>query len=129
MTDPRGSRKGLIRSWYSASTSMGTGSGSALTASVLIAGRPIVGIVMPEVWSPQASMTFDVSACPGGTFYPLYDCGKKELVLTVAASTAIAGSVLDFLQPWYGFRIRSGSAVADADDQIASRVFIIYRQG
>lgn len=128
MTDPRGSRTGLIRSWYSASTSMGAGSGSALTASVLIAGRPIVGIVMPEVWT-AASLTFDANACPGGTMYPVYDCGIKEVAIQGNASTIIAGSVLDFLDRFYAFRIRSGSSVSDADNQGASRVFVVYRQG
>jgi hypothetical protein len=127
MPDARGSRKGLIRNWFSASAQIANG--AALSASVCNAGRPIVGLLMPTAWT-SASLTFDVCACPNGTFFPLYGDNNTEVVITPTACTAIANnSKLEKLSSWYGFRIRSGSTVSDADNQGAARTFIVFMQG
>ena len=126
----QGPRSGKItRSWYSEAITMGMGSGSAISGSCLIAGRPIVSIVMPEAWT-QASLTFDVNACPGGTFFPLTDDGGNVIRISPTASTAIANNTkLEKLSSWYAFRIRSGCGAASTVDQAAARTFVIFSQG
>ena len=127
MTQPRTGQ--MTRNWYSASVRIGAGSGSSISSSMLIAGRPIIGILMPEAWT-AASLSFDVSACEGGTFYPLYDDGGNEITFSPTASTAIANNTkLEKLSSWYGMRIRSGCGVASAVSQAAARTFVIFQQG
>jgi hypothetical protein len=102
---------------------------SSLSASLVIEGRSIVNILPPASWD-SASLTFDVSACAGGTFYPLYGDNNAEVVIQFTACTAIGNhSKLEKLAGWYGMRIWSGSAVGDPDDQTVARTFIISQSG
>ena len=118
---------GLIRNWESASLQIA--SGSSLSGSIIHAGRPIVGIQMPTTWT-AASLSFDVTACPGGTLYPLYDDSKTQVAIAPTACTAIANNTkLEKLSSWWAFRIRSGAGVASAVDQAAARTFVIFYQG
>ena len=127
MPDLRGPRTDMRRNWFSASAEIANV--AAISGSILSAGRPIDGILMPTVWT-SASLGFDVCACPNGTFYPLYGDNNTEVVLTVTACTAIANnSKLEKLSSWYGFRLRSGSTVSDADNQGAARKWIAFKQG
>ena len=120
-------KSGLTRNWVSASLQIA--SGSSLSASLIIAGRPIIGIQMPVAWT-SASISFDVTACPGGTLYPLYDDAGFQIAIPGTACAAIANSTkLEKLASWWGFRIRSGSAVDDPDDQGAARTFVVFSQG
>lgn len=116
----------ILRNWQSASAQIA--SGSSLSASLVIAGRSIINILMPTAWT-AASLSFDISACPGGTFYPLYDTDGAEIAIPVAASQGYSGSDLAYLAGWYGMRIRSGSTVTDVDDQAAARTLVISMSG
>ena len=121
------SKTGLTRNWRSASLQIPNA--SSISTSMIIAGYPIIGIQMPTVWT-SASISFDVTACPGGTVYPLYDDAGFEVAIPGTACTAIANSTkLEKLASWWGFRIRSGSSVDDPDDQGAARTFVIFSQG
>ena len=124
----QGPRSGkMTRSWFSEAITIANA--SSISGSFLLAGRPIVGIVMPEVWT-QASLTFDVNACAGGTFYPLTDDGGNVIRLSPSGSTAIANNTkLEKLSSWYGMRIRSGCGAASRVDQGAARTFVIFSQG
>ena len=118
---------GLIRNWASASISIP--SGSSLSGSLFIGGRPIIGIMAPVAWT-AASICFDVQACPGGTFFPLYDDSGTQVTIPMSASRAIANeSKLEKLSAFAGFRIRSGCGVASVVDQGAARTFAIFYQG
>lgn len=119
--------KGLVRNWVSASVQIPAA--SSLSGSLVIAGRPIVSIGMPASWD-GASLTFDVSAGPGETFFPLYDDENIEVSMAFTACTNVAAlSKIDKLSGWYGMRIRSGSGVDDPDDQEGARTFRIFLQG
>lgn len=100
---------------------------SSLSSSMVIAGRTVLGLMAPVAWT-AASVSFDVSACPGGTFFPLYNDNGVLFSLTMGASRAIGASALDRVGRFYGMRLRSGSAVA-GDDQGAARVFVAFTQG
>ena len=118
---------GMIRNWQSASLSIAAG--SSLSASLIVAGRPIVGLLMPEFWT-AASMSFDVSACPGGTFYPLYSDSGTEMAMKGSACRAVGASlVLDKLSSWWAMRVRSGCGVASAVDQASARQITVFYQG
>jgi len=119
-------KSGLLRNWQSETATIANN--TAVSGSILIAGRPIVSIVMPEGWT-QASLTFDITACAGGTFYPLRDGDNVEVRIQPSASTAISASQLDHLAGWYGFRIRSGCGVASAVNQGAARTFVVCKEG
>ena len=100
---------------------------SSLSSSMVLAGRPVVGLLAPVAWT-AASLTFDVSACAGGTFFPLYNDDNTMFAIRMGASRAFGASTFDRLGRFYGLRLRSGSAVA-GDDQGAARVFIVHTQG
>ena len=101
---------------------------SSLSSSMVLAGRPVVGLLAPVAWT-GASLTFDVSACAGGTFFPLYNDDNTLFTLKISASRAYGASAFGRIGRFYGLRLRSGSAVAAADDQAAARVFIVHTQG
>lgn len=118
---------GMIRNWMSASAQIPNA--SSLSASVLIAGRPIVNIGMPAAWT-AASLSFDVSACEAGTFFPLYGDDGNEVAIAAAASTQIGNhNKLEKLAGWYGMRVRSGPGVASGIDQGAARTLIVIQSG
>jgi len=100
---------------------------SSLSSSMVLAGRTMVGLMAPVAWT-AASICFDVSACAGGTFFPLYNDDNVIFTLKMSASRAYGASAFGRLGRFYGMRIRSGSAVA-GDDQAAARVFIVHTQG
>ena len=123
----KGPRSGLIRNWTSASISIANG--SSLSGSLLIAGRPIIGVGMPDEWT-AGSLSFAVSACENGTFRTLFDQDGVEVALETSASLAIgSGCRMNYLQGWYSMKIRSGSSVDDPDDQGAARTLVIFSQG
>ena len=118
---------GTVRNWKSASLSISAG--SAISASLIVAGRPVVGLLMPGFWT-AASLSFDVSAWEGGRFYPLYSDSLAELTMKGSACRAIAAcSVLDKLSSWYAMRVRSGCGVASVVDQASARQLTIFFQG
>jgi hypothetical protein len=93
------------------------------------AGRPVIGIGMPEGWT-EASLSFDVAVCPGGTLYPLYGDDGNEVAIAPTACTVIANhNKLEKLASSWAFRVRSGSTVGDPDDQAAARTFAIFYPG
>lgn len=119
--------KGMIRNWESACIQIAAT--SSLSGSLIHAGRPVIGIMMPDEWT-AASVGFHVSACPGGTFRPLYS-DDNELVVTEgnACRALSACKCLDKLAPWWAFKIMSGSVNTDRDDQAAARTFAIFYEG
>ena len=120
-------KTGLTRNYTSASLSMPAG--SSLSASVIVAGFPIVSLMMPASWD-SASLSFDVAACVGGTFFPLYDDAGTEVAIPTGASRAIANATrLEKLGVWAAFRIRSGCGVASVVDQGGARTFITFLEG
>ena len=111
------------------STALTISNASSISTSMVIAGWSDIHIVVPEAWT-AASISFDVSACSGGTFYPLYDDAGAQVAIPVVASTAIANKAkLSMLTPWYGMRIRSGCGAASRVDQGAARTFVVVTQG
>lgn len=130
MGSERGARSGMRRAWRCASLGFGDGTANAssLSGSLLIGGTPIVGIHMPAAWT-AASLSFDVNACPGGTWMPLKDGDGTEIAIQASASMAISASQLDHLGPWFGMRVRSGCGAASAVDQAASRVIVVVMKG
>ena len=100
---------------------------SSLSSSMVLAGRPVVGLLAPVAWT-AASLTFDVSACAGGTFFPLYNDDNTMFTMKMGASRAFGASAFGRIGRFYGLRLRSGSVVA-GDDQGAERVFIVHTQG
>ena len=120
-------KSGLVRNWDSASLVIPNG--SSLSGSLVHAGRPIVGILMPEAWT-AASISFDVAACAGGTLYPLYGDDLTQVAIKGSACVAIANNTkLEKLSSWWAFRIRSGCGVASPVDQGAARTFAVFFQG
>ena len=118
---------GLTRNWVSAS--IGIAAGSALSGSIITAGRPIVGIQMPPFWTSD-SVSFDVTACPGGILYPLYDDSGAQIAIPGTACICVAnGNQLEKLASWWGFRIRSGPGAASHIDQASARTFVVFYQG
>ena len=118
---------GMIRNWQSASLSIAAG--SSLSASLIVAGRPILGLLMPEFWT-AASLSFDVAACPGGAFYPLYSDAATQLAMKGSACVAVAAcTVLDKLSSWYAMRVRSGCGAASVVDQACARQLTLFFQG
>lgn len=84
---------------------------------------------MDAFWT-AASISFDVSACPGGVFLPLYNDNGNQLSIPVTACTAIAANtVLDKLSGWFAFRIRSGCGVASPTDQGSARTIVAFIEG
>jgi len=121
------SRTGLIRNWQSASLQIDNA--SSLSGSIIHAGRPVVGVLMPEAWT-AASLSFDVAACPGGTLYPLFGDDGAEIAIKASGCQMIANhNKLEKLASSWAFRIRSGCGVASAVDQGAARTFIVFYQG
>jgi hypothetical protein len=102
-------------------------SGSSLSSSMVLAGKTVVGLLSPVAWT-AASICFDVSACAGGTFFPLYNDDNTIYTLKMSASRAYGASSFGRLGRFYGMRLRSGSDVA-GDDQGAARVFVAFTQG
>ncbi len=117
-------RLGLIRNWISGSVVIP--SSSSLSGSMLIAARINQSIMMPDEWT-AGSLSFQVSACPGGTFRNLYSVDGVEVAFEAAACQAITNS--GDIGTWYGMKIRSGSTVDDPDDQGAARTLVIFSQG
>ncbi|MHA2135266.1 MAG: hypothetical protein ACW99J_15505 [Candidatus Thorarchaeota archaeon] len=120
-------KTGLTRNWVAASLQIPNG--SSLSASLVIAGRPIITIGMPTAWT-AASISFDVSACENGTFFPLYGDNGIQISVPAAASTQIGNhNKLEKLAGWYAMRIRSGSVVGEEIDQGAARTLIVFSSG
>ena len=117
----------ITRNWEAIQATIANA--SSISGCVINAGRPIVGLLMPEVWT-AACVTFDVAACEGGTFYELYSDGNQVVRMNGAACRAMAPClILDKLASWWAFRIRSGCGAASPTDQGAARVFTAFLQG
>ena len=84
---------------------------------------------MPASWD-SASLSFDVNAGPGGTFFPLYgDDGTQVSVANTACTQIGNHNKLEKLAGWYGMRIRSGSIVGEEIDQEVARTFFVISSG
>lgn len=117
----------ILRNWDAIQATIPNA--SSLSGSVINAGRPLVGLLMPEAWT-AACITFDVAACGGGTFYELFSDTNQVVRMNGAACRAMAPClILDKLSSWYAFRIRSGCGAASPTDQGAARVFTAFIQG
>lgn len=117
----------ISRNWTSASVQMANA--CALSASVIVAGRPVVGLMMPDEWT-AASVSFLVSACAGGTFRPLYGDDGNEVAFEGGACQAVAHHTkLEKVGAWFAAKIQSGSSYGDQDNQGAARAFVLFMQG
>jgi len=81
--------------------------GTALSEEVSLAGRTLVGIVMPAVWT-AAVMTFQGGVVLG-TLANVKDKAGAELTLTVVADTFVVMPVLELLSIRF-LKVRSGTA-------------------
>lgn len=83
--------------------------GGSLSGAVDLAGKTLLGIVMPAAWT-AANLTFQVSS-DGVTYNDLYDNVGAEKTVIAAASRFIIAIPAD----WVGVRyvkVRSGTAAA-----------------
>ena len=120
-------RTSMSRNWASASVSIAAG--SSLSASLISAGRPIIGLQMSPFWT-AASISFDGTACPGGVMYPIYDDAGTQVAIPTAGSRLLANqSRLEKLAGVYAFRVRSGCGAASATDQASARTLVVFMQG
>ena len=127
MPDPHGARGGMLRNWQSASVSIAKD--SAISSSILLAGRSILGLQMPTAFT-GSMLSFDAKAYPGGEFLPLYDEDGNQLYVKVSASRCVSpDSALLTMSSFYGLRIRSGSTVAKPENQGAARTIWVFMQG
>ena len=119
-------KTGLIRNWQSASVQIANA--CAVSGSIIHAGRPVIGIMMPEAWT-GSRIGFQVAACSGGTFRELYSDDNQEVLATVGASRAVAASArLDKLAPWYAMKVVSGCK-GSQENQGAARTLVIFYEG
>lgn len=84
----------------------------------------IVGIIMPSAWT-AANLTVLVANDPADTFVPLYDDMGSEVVITAAASRAIAinSNALN-LAPWSYIILHSGTAATPVNQGAARTVIL-----
>ncbi len=82
-------------------------SGAALSSSVNLGGRTLVGIMMPTAWT-AANLTFKASIDRGSNFYDCYDDAATEIIVQAAASRYLAVPPTDFLGMMY-IQVRSGT--------------------
>lgn len=92
-------------------------SGAALSGVIGFKDHAGGGIIMPATWT-AASLGFQVSAAPGGTFVALYDAAGDLVELTVAASQAFP--LPDELFGFAYFKLWSQTAGVDVN-QAADR--------
>jgi hypothetical protein len=124
-------RLGVTRNWESAS--IGIDASASLSGSLIHAGRPILGMAMPQNWT-AASILFEVMACPGGTWHRLRsDDANAYVQMQASGSCAYAAcSVLDKVGPFWAFRLVSGSIKTNAFEgiqQASARTFAVFFEG
>lgn len=96
-------------------------SGASLSGAANIAGRDVVGIVMPAAWT-AAALTFQGSA-DGSAYNDVHDSGGTEVSYTVAASRYVhlGDGALRGMQ---GLKVRSGTS-GTAVNQAAERSIVL----
>jgi len=99
--------------------------GTALSEEVSLAGRTLVGIVMPAGWT-AAAMTF-LAGAVSGTVRKLVDKAGAELSLTVAVDTCIYLPALDLAGVRF-LQVRSGTAATPVNQGAARVIQLVCRR-
>lgn len=104
--------------------------GQSLSDAVKVDGGVIFSIQMPDTWT-TAGLSFEGSA-DGSTFYPVYDDGGFEVVVTsvnaLAQRTLVNANILEKLAGLRAFKIRSGAFGAPVN-QAADRILRVVAKG
>ena len=99
--------------------------GAALSEEVSLAGRALVGIVMPSAWT-AASITFQGGVVLG-TLGNVKDKAGTEYTLTVAADDFVAFPGLDLVSV-RNLKVRSGTAAVPVNQGAARVIQLVCRR-
>lgn len=98
--------------------------GEAVSTTVNVRGRDVVGIQMPADWT-AAGMTFQASF-DGATFYNIYDTGGTELSYTVADDRYIPVE-RGKLHGMQALKVRSGTSGTPVNQGGARTLYVILQ--
>jgi hypothetical protein len=104
-------------------TTVNIASGAALSPEVALNGGRLVGIQMPDAWTP-AQLSFQVAPAPGGVFRNLYDALGQEVRVAADASRHIL-FLLDDLFGVPALIIRSGTALTPVNQAAVRALTLI----
>ncbi len=96
--------------------------GAALSASVELDRRTLVGIIMPAAWT-AAVLTMQASG-DGSTWHDIYDELGNESTLQVAAGRAVRVHPA-FTRGWAYLRLRSGTGAAPVNQVAAVTLTVL----